>query len=153
MRVEHEYQRAGAWAYLAALDVHRAKVFDRCEPTTGIALFGRLVDQVMRQPPYNEARTVFWIVHKGSSHRGERCIQRPASTHPRVVAAHGPVHASWLNQIEIYFSIVQRKVLSSNDFACLEAVEQRLKSRTSSDTTKASLARSSGSSRGLILSL
>ena len=40
--------------------------------------------------------------------------------------SHGPVHASWLNQIEIYFSIVQRKVLTPNDFPCLEAVEQRL---------------------------
>ncbi|EQD77241.1 transposase, partial [mine drainage metagenome] len=42
-RVEHEYVRAGAWAYLAALDVHRAKVFGRCEPTTGIDPFARLV--------------------------------------------------------------------------------------------------------------
>ena len=52
MRVEHEYARDGAWAYLAALDVHRAKVFGRCEATTGIAPFERLVDQVMSQPPY-----------------------------------------------------------------------------------------------------
>lgn len=126
MRVEHEYQRGGAWAYLAALDVHRAKVFGRCEPTTGIAPFGRLVDQVMSQPPYSEARTVFWIVDNGSSHRGQKCIERLRSTHPRVVPVHGPVHASWLNQIEIYFSIVQRKVLTPNDFPCLEALEQRL---------------------------
>lgn len=58
MRVEHEYGRAGAWAYLAALDVHRAKVFGRCDATTGIASFARLVNQVMSQPPYNEARKV-----------------------------------------------------------------------------------------------
>lgn len=45
-------------AYLAALDVHRAKVFGRCEATTGIAPFARLVDQVMSQPPYNEAQGV-----------------------------------------------------------------------------------------------
>jgi hypothetical protein len=126
MRVEHEYQRGGAWAYLAALDVHRAKVFGRCEPTTGIAPFARLVDQVMSQPPYSEARTVFWIMDNGSSHRGESCIERLRRTHPRVVPVHGPVHASWLNQIEIYFSIVQRKVLTPNEFPCLEAVEQRL---------------------------
>lgn len=126
MRVEHEYQRGGAWAYLAALDVHRAKVFGRCEPTTGIAPFGRLIDQVMRQPPYNEARRVFWIVDNGSSHRGQRCIERLSRAHPKIVPVHGPVHASWLNQIEIYFSIVQRKVLTPNDFPCLEAVEQRL---------------------------
>ena len=74
MRVEHEYDRCGAWAYLAALDVHRAKVFGRCEPKTGIAPFERLVDHVMHQPPYNQARRVFWIMDNGSSHRGARCV-------------------------------------------------------------------------------
>jgi hypothetical protein len=126
MRVEHEYERCGAWAYLAALDVHRAKVFGRCERKTGIAPFERLVDHVMRQPPYNQARRVFWIMDNGSSHRGTRCVIRLQTKFPRLVAVHGPVHASWLNQIEIYFSIVQRKVLTPNDFPSLAAVEQRL---------------------------
>jgi hypothetical protein len=57
MRVEHEYERGGALAYLAAWDVHRAKLFGRCEPSTGIAPFGRLVAQVMaasRTPPPSE---------------------------------------------------------------------------------------------------
>ena len=126
MRVEHEYRRGGAWAYLAALDVHRAKVFGRCEAATGMAPFGRLVDQVMSQPPYNEARRVFWVMDNGSSHCGESSIRRLTQAYPRLVPVHGPVHASWLNQIEIYFSIVQRKVLTPNDFPCLEAVAQRL---------------------------
>ncbi len=60
MKVEHEYERAGAWAYLAALDVHQARLFGRCEPTTGIAPFDRLVAQVMTLPPYRDARRVFW---------------------------------------------------------------------------------------------
>ena len=126
MRVEHEYDRCGAWAYLAALDVHRAKVFGRCERKTGIAPFERLVDHVMHQPPYNQARRVFWIMDNGSSHRGARCVTRLQAKHPRLVPVHGPVHASWLNQIEIYFSIVQRKVLTPNDFPSLAAVQQRL---------------------------
>jgi hypothetical protein len=126
MRVEHEYNRGGAWAYLAALDVHRAKVFGRCERKTGIAPFERLVDHVMHQPPYNQARRVFWIMDNGSSHRGARCVARLQAKHPRLVPVHGPVHASWLNQIEIYFSIVQRKVLTPNDSPSLAAVKQRL---------------------------
>jgi len=126
MRVEHEYVRGGAWAYLAALDVHRAKVFGRCEATTGIAPFERLVDQVMSQPPYDTARRVFWVMDNGSSHRGQASVLRLTKAHPRLVPVHGPVHASWLNQIEIYFSIVQRKVLTPNDFPCLEAVAERL---------------------------
>jgi hypothetical protein len=126
MKVEHEYRRCGAWAYLAALDVHRAKVFGRCEARSGIAAFDRLVDQVMSQPPYREARRVFWIVDNGSSHRGEKCIQRLTARHPRLVVVHGPTHANWLNQIEIYFSIIQRKVLTPNDFPSLPALAERL---------------------------
>ena len=118
--------RGGAWAYLAALDVHRAKVFGRCEDTTGIAPFERLVDQVMSQPPYRDARRVFWIMDNGSSHRGEACVRRLTHAHPRLVPVHGPVHASWLNQIEIYFSIVQRKALTPNDFSSLQDVAERL---------------------------
>ena len=126
MRVEHEYARGGAWAYLAAWDVHRAKLFGRCEGTTGIAPFGRLVEQVMNQEPYRSARRVFWIMDNGPSHRGQSAVDRLTAQWPTIVPVHTPVHASWLNQIEIYFSIVQRKVLTPNDFASLAAVEQRL---------------------------
>ena len=80
----------------------------------------------MGQPPYSEARTVFWIMDNGSSHRGERSMRRLTAAYPNLIPVHGPVHASWLNQIEIYFSIVQRKALTPNDFPCLEAVAERL---------------------------
>jgi hypothetical protein len=128
-RLEHEYERLGAWAYLAAWDVHRAMVFGRCERTTGIKPFDRLVRQVMTQPPYSEAERVYWIVDNGSSHRGQRSIKRLRRRyrrHPELVLVHLPVHASWLNQIEIYFSIVQRKVLTPNDFNTLREVPERL---------------------------
>jgi len=126
MRVEHEYSRGGSLTYLAAWDVKRAKVFGRCEDKSGIAPFHRLVDQVMAQEPYRSAKRVFWILDNGSSHRGQRCIARFKQRWPKIVVVHLPVHASWLNQIEIYFSIIQRKVLTPNDFQCLDAVEQRL---------------------------
>lgn len=126
MRVEHEYDRGGAWAYLAALDVHRAKLFGRCEPKNGIAPFDRLVAQVMTQPPYDQARRVFWIVDNGSAHRGARAVARLQAQYPRLVLVHGPIHASWLNQIELYFSIVQRKCLTPNDVPSLAAVAERL---------------------------
>jgi hypothetical protein len=126
MRVEHEYERGGALAYVAAWDVHRAKVFGRCEPTTGIVPFGRLVEEVMSQPPYCSARRVFWVVDNGSSHRGSVAAKRLQERWPTIVLVHTPVHASWLNQVEIYFSIIQRKVLTPNDFKSLAEVEQRL---------------------------
>ena len=125
-RVEHEYERAGAWAYLAAWDVHRAKLFDRVEEKTGIKPFGRLVDQVMRREPYRSARRVFWIVDGGSSHHRSTFPQRLRDRYPNAVAVILPVHASWLNQIEIYFSILQRKALTPNDFSDLAAVRHRL---------------------------
>lgn len=126
MKVEHEYKRAGAWAYLAALDVHHARLVGRCESTTRIAPFDRLVEQVMTSSPYRDARRVFWTVDNGSSHRGARAVARLQQRCPNLVLVHGPVPASWLNQIEIYFSIVQRKVLTPNDFNSLAEVEPRL---------------------------
>jgi len=126
MRVEFEYERGGALAYLAAWDVRRAKVFGRCESTTGIEPFGRLVQQVMEQEPYKNADRVFWIVDNGSSHRGDAAVTRLQSAYSNIHLVHLPVHASWLNQVEIYFSIIQRKVLTPNDFASLQEVAQRL---------------------------
>jgi hypothetical protein len=127
MRVEHEYERGGALQYLAAWDVRRGLVMGRCEPATGIEPFGRLVAQVMEQKPYRRAKRVFWIVDNGSSHRGNAAVRRLAQAYATLIVVHTPVHASWLNQVEIYFSLVQRKVLTPNDFASLAEVEQRLR--------------------------
>ncbi len=101
MRVEHEYERGGSLAYLAAWDVHRARLFGRLEPTTGIAPFGRLIEQVMSVEPYRSAERVFLIVDNGTSHRGKRAVQRLAALYPKLVLIHLPVHASWLDQIEV----------------------------------------------------
>ena len=115
--VEHEYFRMGAWTYLAAWDVHRARVFGRCEVKSGIAPVNRLVGEVMGQEPYKSARRVFWIMDNCSAHRGQKAANRLRDRWPNLILIHTPVHASWLNQVEIYFSIVQRKVLTPNDFS------------------------------------
>jgi len=125
-RYEHEYERRGALAYLAAWDVGRAKLTGRCEASTGIEPFHRLVNQTMRREPYRSARRVFWIADGGSSHRGEAGARRLQSWYQNAVLVPTPVHASWLNQIEIYFSVVQRKALMPNDLSDLTAAEQRL---------------------------
>jgi transposase len=125
-RVEFEYRRGGTLAYLAALDVHHATVIGRCAPTTGIVPFSELVEQVMTQEPYASARRVFWVVDNGSSHAGAVSVQRMRQAWPTAELVHLPIHASWLNQIEIYFSIVQRKVVKPANVADLDALEQRL---------------------------
>ena len=126
MRVEFEYERGGALAYMAAWDVRRAKVFGRCETTTGIQPFDLLVQQVMEQEPYRKARRVFGIMDNGSSHRGEAARRRLQHAYANLILVHLPVHASWLNQVEIYFSVIQRKVLTPNDFSSLAQVADRL---------------------------
>jgi DDE superfamily endonuclease len=125
MRVEHEYERGGALAYLAAWDVHQAWLFGRLEPTSGIAPFGRVVEQVMTTEPYATADRVFWVVENCSSHRGQASVDRLQGAWSNLTLVHLPVHASWLNQVEIYFSIVQRRVLNPN-FTDLAEVQQRL---------------------------
>jgi len=126
MHIEHEYQRKGVWAYLAAWDTRRAKIFSRLEEKNGIGPFDRLVSQVMSQEPYASAERVFWIMDNCSCHRGERSVKRLQRQWPNIVPVHLPIHASWLNQIEIYFSIVTRKVLTPNDFSSLLEVKERL---------------------------
>jgi hypothetical protein len=126
-RVEHEYNRGGALQDLAAWDVRRGQVLGRCEERTGIDSFGRLVEQVMTTEPYRSADRVFWVVDNGSSHRGRAAINRLRKAYRKAVMVHTPVHASWLNPVESYFSIIPRKVLTPNDFADLDEVEARLR--------------------------
>ena len=84
-RVEHEYFREGAWSYLAAWDVHRAKLFCLCEKKTGIAATDRLIAEVMSQEPYKSARRVFWIMDKCSAHRGQKAVERTRSRWPNAL--------------------------------------------------------------------
>jgi transposase len=126
VRVEHEYTRHGALALLAGMDVHTGMVFASTPATTGITPFMDLVSQVMTRPEYKNAPRVFIIVDNGSDHRGQAAIDRLASAHPNAIMIHTPVHASWLNQIEIFFSIVQKKVVSPNDFASLDDLSATL---------------------------
>jgi len=126
MRAESEYARGGTLAYLAAYDVHHARVTGRCEPTTGIKPFTALVNQVMATEPYTSARRVFWVVDNGASHRNWAAAARLNDAWPNAQMVHLPVHASWLNQIEIYFSVIQRKLLVPDDFADLGTLARQI---------------------------
>ena len=119
VRYEHEYKRKGSLALLAGLDVHTGQVFASTPVTTGIKPFMDLAGQVMARPGYNNAPRVFVIVDNGSDHRGQAAISRLAKAHPNAIMIHTPLHASWLNQIEIFFSVIQKKVVTPNDFDSL----------------------------------
>jgi hypothetical protein len=81
----------------------------------------------MKRPVYGSADRVFWIVDNGSSHRGEASVKRMSGAYPNAILVHLPVHASWLNQVEVYFSLLQRKVLTPNDSTSLQELELRIK--------------------------
>ena len=85
-----------------------------------------LIGQVMSQPGVQDAPRVFVIVDNGSDHRGQAAINRLARAHPNAIMIHTPVHASWLNQMEIFFSVIQKKVVTPNDFASLEQLSATL---------------------------
>jgi transposase len=126
VRVEHEYDRHGALALLAGLDVRTGRVFAATPKTTGIVPFTDLVGQVMARPEYRDAPRVFVVVDNGSDHRGKKAADRLRKAHPNAVMVHTPVHASWLNQVEIFFSVIQKKVVSPNDFPSLKKLSETL---------------------------
>lgn len=133
-RVAAKYKRGGALQYLAAWNVQQGRVLGRCEAKTGIEPFGRLVQQVMEHPDYrwpfgrrDVRHRVFWVVDNGSSHRGSASVQRMSKAYSNAILVHTPVNASWLNQVEVYFSLLQRKVLMPNDSADLQELELRIR--------------------------
>lgn len=126
LRVEHEYRRHGTCAYQAAWDVHHARIFGQVTEKSTIATFDALVAQVMAAHPYHRAERVFWIVDNGTVHRGQPAIKRLQRRWSNLVLVHLPVHASWLNQVEIYFSILQRKALTPDDFDSRQAITERI---------------------------
>jgi hypothetical protein len=133
-RVASKYKRGGALQYLAAWDVQQGRVMGRCEANTGIEPFGRLVQQVMEHPEYrtpygrSDVRSrVFWVVDNGSSHRGDASVKWMRKAYSNAILVHLPVNASWLNQVEVYFSMLQRKVLTPNDSTDLQELELRIR--------------------------
>lgn len=126
LRVDDHYRRHGTCAYVAAWDVHYGRLFGQLSDKATIVAFDTLVAAVMETEPYRSAQRVFWVVDNGTVHRGDRACRRLQAQWPRVVLVHLPVHASWINQIEIYFSILQRKVLTPDDFASRTALAERV---------------------------
>lgn len=126
-RVEFEYQRHGTLAYMGAYDVHHGRLIGTIAEKTGIVPFEELVTKVMTTEPYASARRVFWVVDNGSSHRGQPSIDPMTNAWPTATLVHLPVHASWLNQIEVVFSIIARKAIRPVNFADLDELAERLR--------------------------
>lgn len=125
-RYDYEYERKGVLTYLAALDVNHGNVIGRTSESNGIEPFMKLVSDVMTEPPYCDAKRVFWLVDNGCAHHPSTFPERLSAYYPNAIAVHLPKHASWLNQIEIYFAILSRKFLHPNNFDSLEELAWKL---------------------------
>lgn len=115
IRVAHEYKRGGATNYMAGWDVFKGRLIGKCVRRKTKAAFRSLVCKIMEMEPYKSAKRVFFVVDNGSTHRPETFgtwLQEKYQS--KAVAVHLPTYSSWLNQIEIIFSVLQRKVLTPN---------------------------------------
>ena len=113
-RREFEYVRHGTASLIAALDVATGKVTATDVPRNNSEHFIEFLDQLDEQ--IDPALAVHVVLDNGSSHRS-KATKKWFAEHPRFVVHHTPVHASWLNQVEAFFSILTRKVLRRGEFA------------------------------------
>jgi transposase len=127
-RYDYQYQRHGTLIYLAALDVRTGRIIGQTAEKNGKVPFMSLVDCLMSTEPYNKANRVFWLVDNGSAHHRSTFGDRLAGNYSNAIAIHLPKHASWLNQIEIYFSILSRKLLKPSDFSSSQQLISQLSS-------------------------
>lgn len=125
-RIEFEYERHGTVCYQAFLNVFSGQVYGEVHPSNGIETFEATLSRCLDLPTCRTAERIFLIVDNGSAHHPNTSPARIQARHPRVTVVHLPTHSSWLNQVELYFSILHRKALTPADFPSVEALTQRL---------------------------
>lgn len=120
--IEHEYARKGAINLFAAFDTRSGKVFGICHKRKRQVEVIELLSQIDQRTP-GSVRRIYIVCDNVSIHRGA-LVQAWLKKHPRFRMQFTPVHCSWMNQIEQWFSILQRKRLTIPNFADLEALER-----------------------------
>jgi hypothetical protein len=154
VRREFEYERHGTLSLLAGLEVAGGRVHAYCRPTRNEADFLELIDGLVQA--HSQAQRFNFVLDNLNTHQSEslvRYVARDAaiaenllglkgkegilqsqasraaflsdSTH-RIRFYYTPKHASWMNQIEIWFGILMRKVIRRGNFASLAQLEQKL---------------------------
>ena len=124
VRVEHEYGRCGALNLFAAFDTRSGKVYGRTAERKRQVEFIAFLEQLDREIPAT-ITTIHVVLDNLRMHKGKQ-VQAWLAQHPRFVFHHPPVHCSWMNQVEQWFSILQRKRLRIADFANKAALAERL---------------------------
>src|SRR3954453_12989785 len=124
-RVEHEYGRCGALNLFAAFDTRTGKVYGMTAPRKRQAEVIAFLQRLDRETPAT-VTTSHVVLDNVRMHKGKQ-VQAWLAKHPRFVFHHPPVHCSWMNQVEQWFSILRRKRLRIADFASKEHLAERLK--------------------------
>lgn len=122
-REEFEYTRHGTASLMAALEVHSGQVMATdIAHNNSITFIDFLTDIEAKVP--TELK-IHLIMDNGSSHRSRQTTAWLAE-HPRFVAHYTPVHASWVNQVELFFSIITRRVIKRGNFTSRENLVSKL---------------------------
>lgn len=124
IRVEHEYGRCGALHLFAAFDTRSGRVYARTAERKRQVEFIAFLEQLDREIPAT-IKTIHVILDNVRMHKGKQ-VQAWLKQHPRFAFHHPPVHCSWMNQVEQWFGILQRKRLRIADFASKEHLSERL---------------------------
>ena len=123
-QVEHEYKRCGALNLLGALDTRSGQVWGEIADRKRQVEFLALLARIDADLPESVTR-VYLVVDNVRMHTGKQVLAWLA-VHPRFELVHPPVHCSWMNQIEQWFSILVRKRLRIADFQSKAHLKERL---------------------------
>jgi transposase len=122
--VEHEYRRAGALNLFAAFDTRTGQVYGQCYGRKRQREFIAFLEYLNTSIPAR-IKSIQLVCDNARAHTGKE-VQAWLKVHPRFVVHFTPVHCSWLNQVEQWFSILQRKRLRIVDFASTAELEAKL---------------------------
>jgi transposase len=124
MQVEHEYARKGALQLFAALDTRTGTVYGKTFRRKRQVEYLAFLDELDRTIPAS-ITTIHLICDNVSVHHGQ-VVRQWLAVHPRFVSHFTPVHCSWMNQVEQWFSILQRKRLRHPNFVDLTDLAAKL---------------------------
>lgn len=121
-RIDFEYKRHGVVNLIAAFVVHSGAVVGECIEKNDSAAFIRFIRRIMKTFP---RKKLYLILDNGTTHRSKE-TKAFLARHPRLVPVFTPTHASWLNQIEIWFSLLSRQALRNVSFRSRDELRDRI---------------------------
>jgi transposase len=127
------YHRRGALHLMAALSVADGLVYGQCHPRKRFVDFRSFVETVIvAEAQRRRVQTVALVLDNGPTHASKQLTRwvRELSTSLEGKLTMQlywlPTNASWLDQLEIWFSLLQRKLLQPNHFCSLDELEQAI---------------------------